>query len=97
MCTEIAQNLSSLAISWKTFPLSVVMKIPFSCLISSLSFNASKYFFAILKFKFTSYTIWVFFAPFIVTLKISTAISVLLLLLILIPPKFVKKSSLQKA
>lgn len=29
---------------------------------------------------------WVFFAPFIATLKISTAISVLLLLLILTPP-----------
>ena len=59
-----------------------------------LSLSISRYFWAILKFKFTSYTIWVFFAPFIATLKISTAISVLLLLLILTPPPRWSKNNL---
>jgi hypothetical protein len=62
------------------------MKKPFSCIMSSLSFSISRYLVAILKFIFASHTIRVLFDPFIATLKISTAISSLLLFLILIPP-----------
>ena len=89
-------SLNSLATSLKTFPLSVVMKSPFSCIISSLSYSISRYFVAILKLTFASHTIRLLFDPFIANLKISTAISVLLLFLILIPPHVKSKCNLCK-